>query len=174
MMCFAAIQLAAAADANVIATTSSDQKGEWLKELGAKHIINYKKNPDWGVIAKALSPGGHGVKYILNMVGDPDSYRQSLEAIAPGGEIVVIGFLQTAAAQGQLGPSFFETLLKPCSVRGVQMSSKMQLEEVCRVIETSGIKPKYDPNVFELKDLKSAYDYLASQGNFGKVTVRMT
>lgn len=42
-----ALQLAAASGAIVIATSSSDDKLEIAKRLGATHGINYKKTPDW-------------------------------------------------------------------------------------------------------------------------------
>ena len=41
------LQIAAACGANVIATSSSDEKLEIAKKLGATHTINYKKTPDW-------------------------------------------------------------------------------------------------------------------------------
>lgn len=167
------IQIAAAAGAVVIATTSSDAKGEKLKKLGAHHVINYTKDKHWGATAKKLSPGGLGCKFVVDVVGSPDSYRQSLEAVAAGGEISVVGFIETAATSEQRGPSYFETLMKPCTVRGIQCCSRMQLEEVCYAIEAGGIKPVYDERVFELKDLKGAYEYLMTQGNFGKIVVRI-
>jgi NADPH:quinone reductase-like Zn-dependent oxidoreductase len=43
-----ALQLARAAGATVIATSSSDEKLQIAKRLGAAHLINYKKTPDWG------------------------------------------------------------------------------------------------------------------------------
>jgi NADPH:quinone reductase-like Zn-dependent oxidoreductase len=41
------LQIAAACGANVIATSSSDEKLEVARKLGATHTINYKKTPDW-------------------------------------------------------------------------------------------------------------------------------
>ena len=62
-----AIQFALAAGATVIATTSSEDKGKRLKELGAHHVINYKKDPDWGKTAKNLSPGKLGVHHVIEV-----------------------------------------------------------------------------------------------------------
>lgn len=170
----ATIQLAVAAGATVIATTSSHDKRKRLEQLGVQHVINYVEDLEWGVTAKKLSPGGLGVKFVIDVVGDPNSYQQSLEAVAAGGEIATVGFMGTAAAAGKPGPSFFETILKPCSIRGVQVASRTQLEEVCRAIQTSGIQPIFDSHVFELEHLKDAYAYLANQKNFGKVIVKIT
>lgn len=42
-----ALQFAVASGATVIATSSSDEKLKTAKKLGATHLINYKKTPDW-------------------------------------------------------------------------------------------------------------------------------
>lgn len=42
-----ALQFAAASGAHVIATSSSDEKLELTKNLGAQDVINYMKTPDW-------------------------------------------------------------------------------------------------------------------------------
>ncbi|KAH9924506.1 chaperonin 10-like protein [Fomitopsis serialis] len=41
------LQIAVASGATVIATSSSDNKLAVAKKLGAKHVVNYKKTPDW-------------------------------------------------------------------------------------------------------------------------------
>lgn len=52
-----ALQFAVASGATVIATSSSDDKLELVKKLGAKHTINYKKTPDWEKeVMKIVSP----------------------------------------------------------------------------------------------------------------------
>jgi len=44
-----AVQFALAGGAQVIATTGSDARGEFLKKLGVYHAINYKEYKEWGV-----------------------------------------------------------------------------------------------------------------------------
>lgn len=73
-----AIQFAKAAGATVIATTSSEEKAERLKKLGADHVINYKKDPNWGETAKQLSRNKEGIDHIIE-VGGPGSMAQSLK-----------------------------------------------------------------------------------------------
>jgi NADPH:quinone reductase-like Zn-dependent oxidoreductase len=43
-----AVQLAKALGARVIATTSSPEKAERLRRLGADHVIDYRATKDWG------------------------------------------------------------------------------------------------------------------------------
>merc|ERR1711933_644958 len=86
-----AVQFAKAAGARVIATTSSQAKGEKLKQLGADHVINYKEDEKWGETAKKLT-GGSGVQHVVE-VGGPNTMKNSLKAIGIDGVISVIGFL---------------------------------------------------------------------------------
>jgi NADPH:quinone reductase-like Zn-dependent oxidoreductase len=81
-----AVQFAKAAGARVIATTSSAEKAEMLKKLGADHVINYKETPNWGEKAKELTSDGHGVEHVVE-VGGPTTLAQSLNAIAIDGVI---------------------------------------------------------------------------------------
>jgi NADPH:quinone reductase-like Zn-dependent oxidoreductase len=63
------------AGAKVIATTSSAEKSDHLKKLGADHVINYKENPNWGQLAKNLTPNGEGVSLVVE-VGGASTSRQ--------------------------------------------------------------------------------------------------
>ena len=53
-----ALQLARAAGARVIATSSSNEKLERVKALGAFATVNYKEIPQWGAEVRRLSDGG--------------------------------------------------------------------------------------------------------------------
>lgn len=86
-----AVQFAKAAGARVIATTSSKEKAETLKKLGADHVVNYKEDENWGATAKKIT-GGTGVQHVLE-VGGPKTMKQSLAAIAIDGVVSIIGFL---------------------------------------------------------------------------------
>lgn len=106
-----AVQFAKAAGAKVIATTSSAEKTERLKQLGADHVINYKEVENWGEEAKKLT-GGQGVAHILE-VGGPKTMVQSLKAIGIDGIISIIGFL--GGMKGEDAPSFLDCLMNVCS-----------------------------------------------------------
>ena len=150
------MQFAKAAGARVIATTSSSSKAEILKSLGADHVINYKDDPSWGETAKSLSPHKLGVDHVLE-VGGPKTMQQSLKAIKPEGVISIIGFL---GGMSRDQPSFLECLNNICTVRGVLVGSRLQFEMMNECIDANGIKPVVDEKVFQLKELKEAYQYM--------------
>ncbi|KAL8728169.1 MAG: hypothetical protein Q9166_005563 [cf. Caloplaca sp. 2 TL-2023] len=164
-----ALQLAKAAGARVIATTSSAAKASALRNLGADTVINYKDDPNWGETAKKTSPHGLGVDHILE-VGGPKTMAQSLKAIKPEGVISIIGFL---GGMSKEQPSFLECLNTVCTVRGVLVGSRLQFQQMNEAIDASEIKPVVDEKVFALEELKEAYQYMWDQKHFGKLTVKI-
>ncbi|KAJ0419765.1 zinc-binding dehydrogenase [Aspergillus carlsbadensis] len=170
-----ALQLAKAAGARVIATTSSPSKIPLLESLGADHVINYRETPHWGAHAKELT-GGVGVDLVVEVAG-PTTLRQSAESLKLDGQISVVGFIggqgeREADVQGQV-PSLLETWLNLYTARGVWVGSREQMEAMCRVVEKSGIRPVIDQRVFKLEELREAYEYLAEGGNVGKIGIEI-
>ncbi|RMZ72695.1 alcohol dehydrogenase [Pyrenophora seminiperda CCB06] len=164
-----ALQFAKAAGARVIATTSSAKKAEILKKYGADHIINYNDTPNWGEEAAKLTPGGAGVQHVVE-VGGPTTMAQSLKAVAIDGVITIIGFI---GGMGKDQPTFLDCLNNICTVRGILVGSRLQMEDMNRAIEVNDIHPIVDEKVFELKNLKDAYQYMWDQKHFGKLTVKV-
>jgi len=162
-----ALQFAKAAGARVIATTSSAEKAERLRQLGADHVINYKEDANWGETAKKLT-GDVGVQHIVE-VGGPNTLAQSFKAIAYEGVISIIGFL--AGGRADQAPSFLDVLSHIATVRGVFVGSRLQFEEMNRAIEANNIKPVVDAKVFKLEELKEAYQYMWDQKHFSKLGV---
>lgn len=99
--CFA-IQLASAAGARVIATSSTEEKLKAAKAMGATDLINYKVTPEWARAILQLT-GGKGADLVVE-VGGAGTIEQSLMAARQGGTIVVIGIL-TASKQMDLVPA---------------------------------------------------------------------
>ena len=86
-----ALQLAKAFGAKVIATSSSEEKLEKLKQLGADHVINYRTNPKWGKEVLKLT-NNKGVDHVVE-VGGGATFNQSVRATRLGGHIAIIGVL---------------------------------------------------------------------------------
>lgn len=152
-----ALQFAKAAGATVIATTSSQEKAETLKKLGADHVLNYKENAEWGKTAKELT-GGRGCQHIVE-VGGPTTMKQSLAAVAIDGVISIIGFLG-GARPGEKPPSFLDCLNNICTVRGVLVGSRLQMEDMVKACEANDLHPVVDKKKFSLKETRDAYEYM--------------
>ncbi|KAL4919699.1 hypothetical protein BDW62DRAFT_209636 [Aspergillus aurantiobrunneus] len=163
----AALQFAIASGATVIATTSSPAKAEKLSSLGADHVINYKTTPNWGEVAKSLTPGNRGIDIVVD-VGGPSTVAQSLKAVRADGVVALSGFLGAGTTEV---PSIMEGLVHFCSTRGFLLGTRAQFAEMNRFIDEKGIKPVIDERVFAFGEVKEAYDYLDSQKHFSKVVI---
>ncbi|CAG7978796.1 unnamed protein product [Penicillium salamii] len=86
----AALQIAKASGAKVITTSSSDEKLELAKQLGADFRINYRKAPDWEKSVMDVTKG-HGADIILE-TGGAETILKSFQCAAYGGLINCIGY----------------------------------------------------------------------------------
>ncbi|KAL2870887.1 putative raffinose synthase protein Sip1 [Aspergillus lucknowensis] len=152
-----ALQFAKAAGATVIATTSSDEKGKKLKELGADHVINYKTQPNWGEVARSLTRDNVGVDHIIE-VGGSGTLQQSFKCIKYEGIINIIGFL--GGMDPKSIPGVLDALSHVCTLRGVYVGSKALMNDMVKAIEASNIHPVVDEKVFTLDKAREAYEYM--------------
>lgn len=165
----ATLQVAVAAGADVVATTSSEEKAARLRALGAKHVVNYRTNPSgWGQEARALTPGGRGFDIIAD-VGGNETLSQSLAAVRADGIVTVVGGVGGNAEAVPL----FAVLMHTCIVRGILGGSQNQFKQLVRFIDEKQITPVVDDVVFELADAKNAYRRLKEKKHFCKVVIRV-
>src|SRR5229473_1632488 len=91
-----ALQFAKLFGARVIATTSSDEKAERLKALGADSVINYRTTPAWHEVVRELTDG-QGVDRVIE-VGGAGTLEQSIKSTAVSGQISLVGWLANTAS----------------------------------------------------------------------------
>jgi NADPH:quinone reductase-like Zn-dependent oxidoreductase len=161
-----AIQLALLSGAEVIATSSSDEKLERLKKMGVHKLINYKTTPDWSKAVQQMT-GGNGVDHVVE-VGGAGTLDQSMKACAHAGRIGVIGVL--AGGQGELNTRFI--LMKNLLIQGIFVGSREMFENMNAAISTHKLKPVID-KVFDFADAQKAWQHLESGAHFGKVVIRL-
>jgi NADPH:quinone reductase-like Zn-dependent oxidoreductase len=165
----ATLQLAVAAGATVVATTSSDDKAARLKSLGAAHVVNYKTNPDnWGQEAKALTPGGRGFDNVVDVAGNA-TLPQSLAAVRVDGIVHMIGGVGGNAEPVPMMAAFMAV----CTVRCFIGSTRNQYKELVKFLDAKEIKPAMDDVVFELAEAKEAYRRLNEKKHFAKIVIRI-
>ncbi|MEC9400622.1 MAG: NAD(P)-dependent alcohol dehydrogenase [Myxococcota bacterium] len=159
-----ALQFGVMLGARVIATSSSDEKLERVKQLGAAHTINYKDEPDWGKVARKLA-GGDGVDHIVE-VGGANTLEQSLKAIRPGGHISMIGVLSGTRQKLDIIP----ILMQNIRVQGILVGHREGFVAMNRAIEANGITPVIS-DTFAFEDAPAAFELMANAGHFGKIVV---
>lgn len=161
-----ALQLARMAGARVIITSSSDEKLERARALGADETINYKREPDWERAVLDLT-GGQGADHVVEL-GGAGTLPRSYQAVGPRGEISLIGVL--TLPDGDLSP--YALMFKGATLRGIFVGDKSLFMGLNRAIEVNGLKPVID-TVFDFDDAVEAYNYLRSAQHFGKVVIRI-
>lgn len=166
------LQLAKAAGAVTIITSSSDDKLEFVKEkFGVDHVINYRKTPDWAAEVECIT-NGHGADYILE-TGGAGTIAQSINAVTPGGTIAVIGYLADIK-QEDMPDVAVMALVKGCVVRGVLIGSQQLTEELVRFVANKNIQPYIHKTFgFSRDEVVGAFDYLKSAQHIGKVGIKV-
>jgi NADPH:quinone reductase-like Zn-dependent oxidoreductase len=158
-----AVQLAKALGARVIATTSSADKADRLRGLGADEVINYQADPEWGATARALTD--RGVDRIVETVGG-SSFAQSLAAIAPGGQISLVGVL--GGFTGSV--DYLAMFMSFARFQTITTGSRRDLEDLIRFVERTGVTPVIDSS-FAFDNARAAIEHLGGRQVFGKVVV---
>jgi NADPH:quinone reductase-like Zn-dependent oxidoreductase len=159
-----ALQFAKASGARVIVISSSDEKIERARKLGAADGINYKQNPDWEKAVRGLT-GGLGVDHIVE-VGGVGTLARSFKALAFGGKIALIGVL--AGSKGDANP--LSLMMKGGNLHGIYVGSTAMFEAMNRAISWNGIKPLVD-RVFPFDEAANAYRHLTSGDFMGKIVI---
>jgi NADPH:quinone reductase-like Zn-dependent oxidoreductase len=160
------LQLAAAAGAKPIITSSSDAKLQRARELGAFGTVNYRSNAEWQNEVRALT-GGTGVAHVLE-VGGQDTLPRALQALAYGGHVAIIGGLSGFASDVPVG-----TLMGlNATASGIYVGSRADFEALNAFLSEHKIKPVVD-KVFELEDAPAAFAAMDGGDFFGKVVIRL-
>lgn len=161
-----ALQLARAAGARVVLTSSSEAKRERALSLGAAQVLDYKENPKWGEAVRAFT-GGRGVDIAVE-VGGPGTFDQSVAALRFGGTMSLLGVL--TGTKGEVNT--YALFHKAIRVVGVYVGSVVLFEALNRALAASEIHPVID-TVFGFDEVRGAYEYLASGKHFGKVVITL-
>jgi NADPH:quinone reductase-like Zn-dependent oxidoreductase len=160
------LQLAVAAGARPIITSSSDAKLQRARELGAFGTVNYRTHPEWQNEVRALT-GGAGVAHVLE-VGGQDTLPRALQALGYGGHVAIIGGLSGFASDVPVG-----TLMGlNATASGIYVGSRADFEALNAFVSEHKIKPIVD-KVFELEDAPAAFEAMDSGDFFGKVVIRL-
>lgn len=159
------LQFAKMHGARAIITSSSDEKLQRAKALGADETINYKTYPDWATKVLEMTDGA-GVDHIVE-VGGSGTLGQSFKAVRIGGHIALIGVL--AASQCDLNP--IPILMKQIKLQGIYVGSRVMFEAMNRAIHQSQLKPIVE-TIFSFDQTAEAIKYLQSGSHFGKIALK--
>ncbi|QMW26600.1 hypothetical protein G4B84_001845 [Aspergillus flavus NRRL3357] len=131
-------------------------------------------NPQRGEPAKNSTPNEERVSAVVE-VGGPASLRQALTALKFDGSISMVrsvgGFVDPGSNTEE--PTFFDTVIHSCTVRGIAVGSRLRFEDTNRAIEVNDLHPILDRQTFKLEEAREAYQYIWDQKHFGKVILEI-
>lgn len=162
-----ALQLSLAAGLDPIITSSSDQKLEAARSMGARAFINYRTSPEWQRDVLQITRG-KGADLVLE-VGGEHTLPRSIAATKAGGKIVVIGGL-SGFGGAKIEPH--SLIFGAKTLAAVQVGSRAMLEDLVNFVDQKGIQPVV-AREFGVEDVALAYEYLVAGNAFGKVVIRM-
>lgn len=160
-----ALQIAKAAGARVIVTSRSDGKLARARSLGADETVNYRETPEWDHEVWRLT-GKRGADRVVE-VGGPGTLGRSMNAVAAGGIVSLIGVL---TGFDPPDASLFPLVTKNAELHGIYVGSREMFLRMNAFLETHRIRPEID-RTFAFEEAPAAYAHLESGAHFGKVVV---
>ena len=155
-----AVQLAVQAFARVLVTSSSDEKIDRAKELGADWGVNYVTTPDWPAAVKELG----GVDIVIDAIGS--TWQQSLDSVRLGGRVVVFGATGASEVALQVRPLYFNQH----ALLGTMLGGPDDMAALLRMVAQGSWRPVID-SVRPLADAAAALERMAAGAQFGKLVL---
>lgn len=159
----AAFVLARALGARTIVTSSSGEKLDRARELGADAVVNHAEDDVAAAVKE--STGGRGVDIVVEHVGEA-TWKTSLQAAAQNARIVVCGATSGPNPPAQLHRIWWKQL----TVYGSTMGTKEDFEGAYDLVARGEARPIVD-RVFPLEQAAAAHEYLEAGRQFGKVVL---
>jgi NADPH:quinone reductase-like Zn-dependent oxidoreductase len=160
-----ALQFARALGATVVVTSSSDDKLQRARAMGAQLGINYRHVPEWGQELRRLS-GGRGADLVIEVAG-AQSLPQSLRAVRTGGTVALIGVLSGGLAELELG----RVVTQGLRLQAVTIGPRDSFEAMNGFIEQHNLKPAIDERRFTFGETRAAIATIGEGRHFGKLVI---
>ena len=168
----AAIQICKAIGARIVVTCSGG-KVDACRALGADVVVDYGTQDFVAEVATAT--GGAGVDVILDVIGG-DYVERNIASLAVKGHIIQVGVMAGKPVPFNVGlllgkrASITGTVLRARPLEEKIAISQRFASEMLPLFSTGQLKPVID-SVYAFADIASAHEYMATNGNVGKITI---
>lgn len=160
-----ALQFAKLLGARVIITSSSDEKLERARALGADYGINYRTNPEWDQAVLAYTQG-RGADHIVDL-GGASTLNRSISALKVGGQVSIVGILSGAAVEDF---AIVPAIIRKARLQAINVGSREMFESMNRAIGQHALHPVID-RTFPFARSLDAFRYLSQGSAFGKISI---
>lgn len=159
------IQLARYAGARVFTTTSTAEKAEMAKSLGATEVFNYREE-DW--VSRMLEvTHGRGVDLVQDNVGAA-TWPSSLRVLARNGRLVPCGSHSGAVVEFDLSQIYHRQL----QIRGSNGGTYQDLASALKLVEAGHLRPVIHTTL-PLEQIREGHRLLEEGEHFGKVVIEI-
>jgi len=168
----AAIQICKAIGARIVVTCSGG-KVEACRALGADVVVDYGTQDFVAEVATAT--GGAGVDVILDVIGG-DYVERNIASLAVKGHIIQVGVMAGKPVPINIGlllgkrASITGTVLRARPLEEKIAISQRFASEMLPLFSTGQLKPVID-SVYAFADIAQGHEYMASNGNVGKIVI---
>jgi NADPH:quinone reductase-like Zn-dependent oxidoreductase len=162
-----ALQFAKAMGLRIIIISSSDQKLQKAKALGADELINYSDDKEWHTNVLKLT-NSLGVDGVID-VGGAKTIGHSILSCKPSGVVCIIGVLSGSEETMDLRP----VLMKNLRLQGIFVGAKTVFLAMNELLIQHKIHPVID-EIFNFEEANKAFSYFESAKHFGKVVIRVS
>ena len=168
----AAIQICKAIGARIVVTCSGG-KVDACRALGADVVVDYGTQDFVAEVATAT--GGAGVDVILDVIGG-DYVERNIASLAVKGHIIQVGVMAGKPVPFNIGlllgkrASITGTVLRARPLEEKIAISQRFASEMLPLFSTGQLKPVID-SVYAFTDIASAHEYMATNGNVGKIVI---
>lgn len=168
----AAIQICKAIGARIVVTCSGG-KVEACRSLGADVVIDYGTQDFVAEVATATA--GKGVDVILDVIGG-DYVERNVASLAVKGHIIQVGVMAGKPVSFNVGlllgkrASITGTVLRARPLEEKIAISQRFAAEMLPLFDSGHLKPVID-STYAFADIASAHEYMATNGNVGKIVI---
>ncbi len=157
-----AFQFALASGANVYTTSSSDDKLDKAKKIGALGVANYTQ-VDWH---KQLNEQAQGFDLVIDS-GGGDNFNSLIKMMRPAAHLVFYGATRGLPTNIDLYRAFFNQL----RIQGTTMGNDAEFDEMVKYIASKKIIPVVD-SIRPFDHIISAFDEMKDGNQFGKLVIK--
>lgn len=151
--------------AHVTVISSSDDKLDKVRALGADATINYRETEDWARASRPITAERGGYDNIIEL-GGAKTLPLSLRAVRPGGTLSMIGVLSGLNIEASLGP----IVARQVRLQGVTVGHRDGFEAMLSAMALHRTRPVLGDS-FAFDALKPALEHLRGGGHFGKTLI---
>lgn len=159
--------LAKARGATVVITSSSDEKLERARALGADHTVNYRTTPQWERVVREIT-GGDGADLVLDL-GGPETLGRSVRAARMDGHVAIIGVL---SGHGEAAIPLGDAMTRQVRLFGVSVGSVAAHRALARAVAATGLRPPVSHRL-PWTALDEARQLQQAGAHFGKIGIEI-